>query len=168
MNTKARIDRLEASTRAAAGGCTVTYKALHKVAPPETMSLDAAVQLARKGVVRSISFPMSFNETEAERRHGLNELDRAFSELKGISRDGSPMGMDSRLLLTALPVLYAKQAPPHAVSNGHLCGGYFVTDDGEEFHQTQWQEILKRRGCGFIVVTDYDETREPWAKRPNE
>lgn len=41
--------------------------------------------------------------------------------------------------MSSLPIVYAHQAPPHG-----SCGGYFETD------------------AGFIIVKDYDETKEPW------
>ena len=55
--------------------------------------------------------------------------------------------------------MFARQAPPH----GRI-GGYFITEDGTTFHQSQWKEILTNYDAGFIIVRDYDESQEPWYK----
>lgn len=161
MSTKTTVARLEKTVQAKQGLCDVTYKVLRKNAPGESMTLERAFAEARRGVVKEIRFPLSFDEQEAEKRAGGDILSAMHDVLAGIHRDTDPPGYDTRLLLCSRPILYAQQAPVRHC-NGYPMGGFFVTEDGEEFHQSQWHEMLKKRGCGFIVVKNYDETLEPW------
>lgn len=161
MSTKTTVARLEKAVQASQGLCDVTYKALRRDAPPEAMTLERAFAEARRGVVKEIRFPLTFDETQAEMRAGSAILDELHEEMQGIMRDTRPTSVSTRLLLCSKPIIYARQAPPKQC-NGHLLGGNFITEDGQEFHQSEWQKILKERGAGFIVVKDYDESREPW------
>lgn len=142
--------------------CAVTYKAMYKICDSVSMPLEKAMQEAKAGRVRQINFPMSFNEEEAERASGHDILAAIMDDvMRGIKRDTEPPSCGNLILCTK-PIVYAKQLPPKNF-NGHAIGGNFaLADTGEEFHQTQYEEILKRYGAGFIIVQGYDETKEPW------
>lgn len=167
MSTKTTVSRLEKTVQAKQGLCDVTYKVLRKNAPAESMTLARAFAEARRGVVKEIRFHLSFDEQQAEQHAGGDLLSTMYDELAGIHHDTDPPGYDTRLLLCSKPILYARQAPARHC-NGHTMGGYFVTEDGEEFHQSQWHDMLKNRGCGYIVVKDYDESLEPWSAVPRK
>lgn len=162
MSIGQRVKRLEKLAQPEM--CTVTYKAMYSDLREEQLPIDKAMEAARAGRVKAISFHLTFNEEQAERSSGQASMDEIIEEMRGVMRDTRSASVSSRLLLCTKPVVYAKQAPPKEC-NGHFVGGNFITEDGQEFHQTEWEKILKERGAGFIVVTDYDESREPWSKQ---
>lgn len=159
MSIGQRVKRLEKLAQPEV--CTVTYKAMYSDLREEQLPIDKAMEAARAGRVKAISFHLTFNEEQAERSSGHAIMDEICEEMQGIMRDTRSASVSSRLLLCTKPIVYAKQAPPKEC-NGHFVGGNFITEDGQEFHQTEWEKILKERDAGFIVVTDYDESREPW------
>lgn len=138
--------------------CKVVYKAGQGPDDPVSMPLEKALQEARTGHVKDIHFPLTFNEQEAQFRYARDSFESIVHDtVNRIRRDeGQPITCDN-LVLCSKPVIYARQSPPQG-----RCGGYFVTDDGEIFHQTTFKELMERRGAGFIIVLDYDETKEPW------
>lgn len=157
MKLDNRVKTLE-KTAGAKKLCEVVYKVGQGSEEPVSMPLEKALQEARTGHVKDIHFPLTFNEQEAEFRYGLNTLDSIFHDVAaGIRRDTEPPCFSDSLVLCSKPPVFARQSPPQG-----RCGGYFVTDDGEIFHQTAFKELLDRRGAGFIIVLDYDETKEPW------
>lgn len=157
MKLSNRVKNLESST-ALASLCRVVYKAGKGPEGEALLPFDKAVQEARVGRVKRIEFPLSFNEQQAEKAASKNILDQLSDAIEGIRRDtGAPDA--GRLILCTKPIVYAKQTLPK-----HGIGGYFVTQDGETFHQTQWREVMASRGAGFIIVQEYDESREPWHK----
>lgn len=162
MSIGQRVKRLEKLAQPEV--CTVTYKAMYSDLREEQLPIDKAMEAARAGRVKAISFHLTFNEEQAERSSGHAIMDEICEEMQGIMRDTRSASVSSRLLLCTKPIVYAKQAPPKDCF-GHLVGGCFITEEGQEFHQTEWEKILKERGAGFIVVTDYDESREPWSKQ---
>lgn len=159
MKLDGKITALERASTTPAKLCCVTYKANQGPAGEIRLSMDKALQEARTGRVKEIHFPLTFNEEQAERLYARDELERWLSDYRaGINRDLYKSAAD-RLILCTKPVVFARQAPPR----GRI-GGYFITEDGTPFHQTQWQEILSQYGAGFIIVRDYDESKEPWHK----
>lgn len=162
MSVKKRVSALEKVW--SPGLCMVKYKAMYSDLREEQLPLDKAFEAAKAGRVAAITFPLSFNESMAEVRSGQAIMDEIIEEMRGVMRDTGSPSVSSRLLLCTKPIVYAKQAPPKDCF-GHLVGGCFITEDGQEFHQSEWEKILKERDAGFIVVTDYDESREPWHKQ---
>ncbi len=159
MKLESKVTALERASTASAKLCSVVYKAGQGPEGEILLPLDKALQEAKTGHVKDIRFPLTFNEEQAERLYSRNQLDKWFSDYRdGIKRDSDPPST-ANLVLCSKPVVFARQAPPH----GRI-GGYFITDDGTPFHQTEWQDILKNYNAGFIIVRDYDETREPWHK----
>lgn len=81
--------------------------------------------------------------------------------MEGIRRDDGSQGepSSSNLIFCSKPVVYARQQPP---CNG--VGGHLITEDGIPFHQTEWRDVLKKYNAGFIIVLDYDDSKEPWHK----
>ena len=162
MKLDSRVKTLEKTT-STKKLCEVVYKAGQGPDDPVSMPLEKALQEAKTGHVKDIHFPLTFNEQETEFRYRLNSLDSIFHDVAtGIRRDTELPCSSYNLVLCSKPVIYARQSPPQG-----RCGGYFVTDDGELFHQTAYKELLERRGAGFIIVLDYDETKEPWWRKPN-
>lgn len=163
MRIAAKVESLEKhqKARSAADLCEVEYKVHQGPAVPVFMPIEKALSEARTGRIKSINFPLSFNEQEAERAHGYKELDQIFDEVfNGINRDTSEA--TEKLILCSKPCIMAKQLPPKDC-NGHAIGGNFATlDTGEEFHQSNYRELLQRRKAGFVIVQDYDESKEPW------
>lgn len=160
MNTKKRVQALEKTSQGTAQTVTVTFRPGNNKAAKEC-SLEKAIELARRGELEAISFPLTYEEQQVKNRDGFHALDTAFEYLDGINRDTSPM--HDALVLCSKPVVYARQAPPHEWG-GNLFGGYYITADGEEFHQSDCRALLKRRNAGTIVVEGYDETKEPYYK----
>ncbi len=159
MNLESKVTALERASTASAKPCSVVYKAGQGPEGEILLPLDKALQEARTGHVKTIRFPMTFNEEQAERLRTHSAIDRAFEELReGIKRDAYPPSAGSLIICTK-PVVFAHQAPPRCG-----VGGNFVTEDGTPFHQTEWGDILKKYNAGFIIVRDYDETKEPWYK----
>ena len=160
MSMKGRVKALERGS--GDGLCEVHYKWGRGSPTHSKLPLEKALSEARAGKLKCIYFPLSFTEEQAERAYGGDVLAEAFEEMNGIQRDTHAPGCD-RLVICTKPVVYAKQAPPHG-----RCGGYFQTEDGTVFHQTEWDEILQKYNAGFIIVTEYDESKEPWSRRSNE
>lgn len=157
MKLDNRVKALEKTT-GAKNLCEVVYKAGQGPDDPVSMPLEKALQEARTGHVKEIHFPLTFNERETEFRYGKDRMEAVFHDVfDKIRRDTEPPALCDSLVLCSKPPVFARQSPPQG-----RCGGYFVTDDGEIFHQTAFKELLERRGAGFIIVLDYDETKEPW------
>lgn len=159
MSMKKRLQTLErACKEITAQNVTVTFlPSSHKAT--KKCSLETAIELARRGELEEIRFPLTYEEQQVKKSESYGLLDAAFKCLCGIYSDTSMPG--DTLVLCSLPVVFARQAEPHNI-NGRLHGGYFITDDGEEFHQNQRNELLKRRNAGSVVVLGYDETKEPF------
>lgn len=159
MKLESKVTALERASTASAKLCSVTYKAGQGPEGGILLPMDKALQEARTGRVKEIHFPLTFNEEQAERLYSRNQLDKWFADYKdGIRRDTEPPSTAS-LILCSKPVVFARQAPPRG-----RVGGNFITEDGTPFHQTQWRDILTKHNAGFIIVRDYDESREPWHK----
>lgn len=158
MNVQRRVQTLEKASQGTAQTVTVTYKPGSGKAAKQC-SLETAFELARRGELEAISFPLTYEEQQVKRRDGFHALDAAFEQLDGINRDTSPA--HDVLVLCSKPVIYARQAPPHEW-NGRMFGGYYITTDGEEFHQSDCRALLNRRNAGTIIVEAYDETKEPF------
>lgn len=142
----------------ASGACSVRYKVGRGPSGEVTVPIEKALEDARKGRIKAMSFPLTFNEEQAERASEGDILAEIGEIMDGIRRDTNKCrGFSDVFVLCSRPIIYAHQAPPKG-----WCGGYFVTEDGEEFHQTEWKEILAKHGAGFIIVKDYDESKEPW------
>lgn len=157
MSMKGRVKALEQGS--GNGLCEVQYKWGRGTPIHSLLPLEKALSEARAGKLKRISFPLSFSEEQAERAHGGDVLAEIRERVEGIQRDTHAPGCD-RLIICTKPVVYAKQ-------HGR-CGGYFQTEDGTVFHQTEWNEILQKYNAGFIIVTEYDESKEPWSGRSNE
>ena len=137
----------------------MTYKACQGPEGEILLPLEKALQEAETGHVKEIRFRRTFNEKQAERLYSQNQLDQWFEGYKeGIRRDTEQPSAQS-LILCSKPIVFARQAPPH----GRI-GGYFITEDGTTFHQTEWRDILTKYHAGFIIVQNYDESQEPWHK----
>lgn len=159
MNLPSKVEKLERQVAANSETtlCEVSYKAGQGPADPVMMPTRKALDEALTGRVKRIDFPLTFNEKQAERAAGRKELASLFEEVfDGVKRDTEEA--TEKLVLCSRPVIMAKQIPP----KGRI-GGYFATlDTGEEFHQSNYRELLKRRKAGFVIVQDYDESKEPW------
>lgn len=155
MKLESKVTALERASTAPTKLCSVTYKANQGPEGEILLPMDKALQEARTGHVKAIHFPLTFNEEQAERLYTLSALDRAFEEMRG-ERDTAPPSA-GRLIFCTKPVVFARQAPPRGGVGGNL-----ITEDGTPFHQTEWRDILTKYNAGFIIVRDYDESREPW------
>lgn len=160
MSLKGKIYALEKDL-APAGVCIVQYKVGCGPAGSHEIPQEKALEAARKGLLKSITFPLSFHEQQAERASGRDLWAAIGEAVEGVRRDTGTPSMADRLILCSRPIIFARQAPVE-YSGGQPLGGNFITDDGEEFHQSQWKELLDKRGAGFIIVQDYDESKEPW------
>ena len=159
MSLKHQVRALEKAAKVK-GNCTVRYKVGRGPAGEVIIPIEKALEDARKGLVKAMEFPLTFSEEQAERASGVDILAEIGEIMDGIRRDTHKCrGSSDVFVLCSRPIVYAHQAPPKG-----WCGGYFVTEDGEEFHQTDWKEILAKRCAGFIIVPDYDESKEPWGK----
>lgn len=157
MKLENKVAALERASTTSAKLCSVTYKVGQGPEGEILLTVEKALQEARTGRVKEIRFPLTFNEEQAERLYTRNELERWFADCRdGIRRDTDAPSTDN-LILCSKPVVFARQAPPRG-----RVGGYFITEDGTPFHQTEWKTILTQYDAGFIIVLDYDETREPW------
>lgn len=159
MKLDSRLTALEANLNNKSL-CTVYYKAGQGPSGGEEglhLPIDKALKEAKTGHVKSIELPLTFNEQQAEYLYGRGVLEKAFRDIQEGTRRDTDNPSFSSLILCSKPILYAKQAPPVG-----RVGGYFVTEDGEVFHQTHWREMLEKHKAGFIIVTDYDESKEPW------
>ena len=160
MNLDKRVTALERGTPA--NLCNVTYKVDQGPEGEVMLPMDKALQEARTGRVKEIRFPLTFNEQQKERLYAHNQVERWFTDaVDGIRRDTEPPSTEN-LILCSRPIVFAKQAPPR----DHI-GGYFTTEGGQTFHQSEYREILKQHNAGFIIVRNYDESREPWHGRRN-
>lgn len=159
LNSKVAALEKAAGTADKALCCTVDFKA-GRGPREKRMSRAAAIEAIQRGEVQAVQFDLSFAEEQAERRRG-NILDVLYEEIQGVRRDDGSQapGASHSLVLCTKPVIFARQAPP---SGCPPVGGNFITEDGEAFHQSQWKELLERRGAGFIIVLEYDESKEPW------
>lgn len=162
MSLTRKVASLEKSLQTT-GVCTVRYKVGRGPSGEHEIPVETALEAARKGALKSIHFPLSFHEQQAERASGRDVLEEIGEAIEGVRRDTGTPSLSDRLILCSKPVIFARQAPPKSFC-GHLIGGYFITEERrpEEFHQGQWKEMLDRRGAGFIIVQDYDESKEPW------
>lgn len=159
MKLTGKVSALERSLAASAKLCCVEYKANQGPEGDVMLPVDRALQEAKSGRVKRISFPLTFDEEQAERLHAGRQLERWLADLQnGIRRDTETPSV-ANLILCSKPIIFARQAPPR----GHV-GGYFITEDGTPFHQTEWRKILDENNAGFVIVRDYDETKEPWYK----
>ena len=159
MKLTGKVAALEKAAAAAVKLCSVTYKVNQGPEGEISMPMDKALQEARTGHVKEIRFPLTFNEEQAERLYAQNEVNRWFEDsINGYKRDTEPPSID-RLLFCTKPVVFARQAPPISGIGGNL-----ITEDGTPFHQSEWRDVLTRYNAGFIIVQDYDETKEPWYK----
>ena len=159
MKIESKVAALERASTASAKLCSVVYKAGQGPEGEILLPMDKALQEARTGHVKDIRFPLTFNEEQAERLYTRDQLDKWFTDYKeGIRRDTEQPSAQSLILCTK-PVVFARQAPPRG-----RVGGNFITEDGTPFHQSQWREILQQYNAGFIIVRDYDESREPWSR----
>ena len=162
MKLENKVAALERST-STSKLCSVVYKAGQGPEGEIMLPPDKALQEARTGHVKEIHFPLTFNEEQAERLYTHNQVERWFADARDrIKRDTTPESTES-LILCSKPVVFAHQAPPRGG-----VGGNFITEDGTPFHQSEWQEILHRYNAGFIIVRDYDESKEPWYERSNK
>ena len=158
MNLEKKVAALEKASTAKL--CSVIYKAGQGPEGEIMLPMDKALQEARTGHVKEIYFPLTFDEEQAERLYSRNQLDKWFADYKdGIRRDTTSATRD-RLILCTKPVVFARQAPPRG-----RVGGNLVTEDGTPFHQSEWEKILHQYDAGFIIVQDYDESKEPWFER---
>ena len=158
MSLEKKVAALE--RRAPVKLCSVTYKVNQGPEGEVMLPMDKALQEARTGRVKEIRFPLTFNEQQKERLYAHNQVERWFTDaFDGIQRDTTST---ENLILCSRPIVSAKQAPPR-----DNIGGYFTTEDGQTFHQSEYKEILKQHNAGFIIVRDYDESREPWHGRRN-
>ena len=159
MKLASKVAALERASTAPAKLCSVTYKAGQGPEGAIHLPMEKALQEAKTGHVKQIRFPLTINEEQAERLYSMNQLDQWFEGYKeGIRRDTEQPSAQS-LILCSKPIVFARQAPPH----GRI-GGYFITEDGTTFHQTEWRDILTKYHAGFIIVQNYDESQEPWHK----
>lgn len=159
MKLTGKVAALEKAAAASVKQCSVTYKVGQGPEGEIFMPMDKALQEARTGHVKEIHFPLTFNEEQAEHLYAREELDRWFSDtVNGYKRDTDPPSTD-RLIFCTKPIVFARQAPPKSGVGGNL-----ITEDGTPFHQTEWREVLTKYNAGFIIIRDYDETKEPWYK----
>lgn len=160
MKLESKVTALERASTASAKLCSVVYKAGQGPDGEITLPLDKALQEAKTGHVKEIHFPLTFMELQAERVNTTNFIESWFADYRaGIKRDTEPVTAGN-LILCAKPIVFARQAPPQG-----RVGGYFITEDGTPFHQTEWREILAKHDAGFIIVRNYDESQEPWYKK---
>ena len=162
MKLESKVAALERASTGSAKLCSVTYK--YGQGPEGTqLPLDKALLEAKTGKVKRIEFPLTFIEEQRERLHSKSVLASRITEaIEGIRRDDGTQGDPSRggnLILCSKPVLFARQAAPHGRFNGYL-----ELEDGTIFHQCEWRDVLTAHNAGFIIVRDYDDTREPWHK----
>jgi len=159
MRLEGKVAALERASNAPAKLCSVTYKVGQGPEGEILLPMGKALQEARTGRVKEICFPMTFNEEQAERLYARNQIERWFADQRdGIRRDTEPPSTGNLILCTK-PVVFARQAPPRG-----RVGGNFITEDGTPFHQSEWCDILNKYNAGFIIVQNYDESREPWHK----
>lgn len=157
MKIETKIAALEKASTAKP--CAVRYKAAHGPSGEIPMPVEKALQEGRAGHLKSIHFPLTFNEQQAERVHKQDIFAEIDDAIRGIKRDTYDPSRSS-LVLCSKPIAYAKQIPLHGQYNGYL-----EMEDGTVFHQSEWREILAKYNAGFIIVRDYDDTREPWNKK---
>ena len=159
MKLTGKVAALEKAVAASVKQCSVTYKVNQGPEGEIFMPMDKALQEARTGHVKEIHFPLTFNEEQAERLYATDELERVFADaFDNYKRDTDPPSTD-RLIFCTKPIVFARQAPPISGVGGNL-----ITEDGTPFHQSQWREVLNKYNAGFIIIRDYDETKEPWYK----
>lgn len=139
--------------------CSVVYKAEQGPAGEISMPMEKALQEGRAGRLKAIHFPLTFTEEQRERVHKRDIFAEIGEALEGIQRDTYDPSRSSSLVFCSKPIVYAKQIPLHGRYNGYL-----ETEDGTVFHQSEWRAILAKYNAGFIIVRDYDDTREPWHK----
>lgn len=159
MKLESKVTALERSSTAPAKLCSVTYKVGQGPEGEILLPMDKALQEARAGRLKSIHFPLTFNEEQVERVHKRDIFAEIGEALEGIQRDTYDPSRSSSLIFCSKPIVFAKQIPLHGQYNGYL-----EMEDGTTFHQSQWREILAKYDAGFIIVRDYDDTREPWHK----
>ena len=165
MKLKSKVTALERSSTASAKLCSVTYKA-NQGPEGAQLPLEKALAEAKTGKVKRIDFPLTFNEEQRERLNTKNQLASRITEvIEGIRRDDGSQGdphRDGSLILCSKPVVFARQ-----IAKGGRYNGYLETEDGTIFHQSEWRDILTKYNAGFIIVRDYDDSREPWHKERN-
>lgn len=155
MKLESKVKALE---KASTGKpCTVVYKAEQGPAGDVPLPLEKALQEGRAGHLRAIHFPLTFNEEQRERVHKRDIFAEIGETLEGIQRDTYDPSRSDSLLFCSKPIVFAKQIPLHGQYNGYL-----ETEDGTVFHQSEWRDILSKYNAGFIIVLDYDDTKEPW------
>lgn len=166
MKLESKVASLERASTASAKLCKVTYKAGQGPEGEIMLPLDKALSESKTGKVKRIEFPLTFTEEQRERLRSKEFFAGRISEvLEGIRRDDGTQGDPYRggnLIFCSKPVIFAKQA---AIRGRY--GGYLEAEDGTIFHQSEWRDVLKMNGAGFIIVQNYDDTREPWHKERN-
>ena len=158
MKLESKVKALEKASTAKP--CTVVYKAEQGPAGDVPLPLEKALQEGRAGRLKAIHFPLTFNEEQVERVHRRDILAEIGEAIEGIKRDTYDPSRSTSLLFCSKPIVFATQATLHGQYNGYL-----ETEDGTIFHQSEWRDILARYNAGFIIVRDYDDTREPWHRK---
>lgn len=157
MNLESKVSALEKAYTTKP--CTVRYKVGQGPAGEIPLPVEKALQEARAGRLKAIHFPLTFNEQQAERVSKQDVFAEIDDAIRGIKRDTYDPSRSS-LVLCSKPIAYAKQIPLRGQYNGYL-----EMEDGTVFHQSEWREILAMHNAGFIIVRDYDDTREPWNRK---
>ncbi|MBR6571497.1 MAG: hypothetical protein IKK75_13695 [Clostridia bacterium] len=156
MSLDTKLKKIETAMAGGGRDCTVQYKWGKGPLGSVRIPVADALTDGRAGKLKSIFFPLTFNEEQTERYHHNDILHEIDDFIDGIRRDTNEPTC-SNLIICSRPIVYARQHPTKR-------GGYYITEDGHVFFQTEWREVLEKYGAGFIIVKDYDESKEPWAK----
>lgn len=158
MKLESKITALE---KASTGKpCSVVYKAEQGPAGEIPMPMEKALQEGRAGRLKAIHFPLTFNEEQRERVHKRDIFAEIGEAIEGIQRDTYDPSRSRSMIFCSKPIIYAKQISLRGQYNGYL-----EAEDGTVFHQAEWREILAKYNAGFIIVRDYDDTKEPWSRK---
>lgn len=155
MKLTTKVQSIEKSARKAAHTpcCTVVYKD----AQERRMSLQEAIQAATEGKVRSITFDLTKDEERGFHQLNLkaNILEDLFSEVYRPKQE-----RHHPLIQCSLPyAIVHADSPANHVYMGHQLGGYYVTENGEVFHQSDKDEFAEKHGIGFFICIDDDERK---------
>lgn len=156
MSLDTKIKKIEAAMAGGGRDCIVQYKWGKGPAGSVSIPVADALTEGRAGKLKSITFPLAFSEEQAERYHHADTMSAIAEIVEGVRRDTSEPTCNN-LIICSRPIVYARQHPTKS-------GGYYITEDGHVFFHTEWRAVLEKYGAGYIIVKDYDESKEPWAK----
>lgn len=151
MRLTAKVQTLEKTVGKALNApcCTVVMKDAQEC----RMTLQEAIQAATEGKARSITFDLT-----KEEERGFHQLhNKAFSRevddiiLEIFSQER--VQLEHPLLYSKLPYAIVHEDKNHTYM-GHKIGGYYITENGEVFHQTEKDEFAEKHGIGFFICTD--------------